>query len=391
MDLSRLSNEDLMAIKSGNMGGVSDAGLKILSGQPTVSRGEDMVRAIGSGFVRAVPKTLDFAMGAGGEAVNQIAGAMGGKQAPFGAIYDDSTYFNDAMSAALGDEYEPEFASGDVAKFLAELTGGIGGGTVKLLRNAAGAVKGASGSLDNYIRDPEKLREMYVAWKDGLKNVAVSSKELRRDLVNPTVEKIGEDLRFATKEGKSRVDEMLEMGTDDATLADVYALRRSTSNLKDDAVAQPIRDSAKQFIGDRVGTEGLDQYRRYATAGDVQNALRNMGNEGIKATRTKINNLDEAGMTAAEVAAKRAAGRGSMGENAVRNVERAFGAMPSAFMFGPLAPVTYLGGKAVGSAADNMAANRIKALQEVLLNGRQAPNLGERAGALLRDILMKAR
>lgn len=334
---------------------------------------------------RNIPEGLDLG---GAIAATGIDALTGGNGDYFeGFLQPRQTPMSDLTDAVVGEKYEPKTGMGTA--------GQIAGGFVGLssapsaFRNFVGAIKGMGGSLDNFISDPEALKTLYRAWKDNLENVPVSSKELRRDLVNPAMEKIGADAKFATSEGKDKLDQLLELGTDDGTLGDVYALRKSLGNLKDSSVAQPIRDTSKEFMESRAGVEGLDAYRRASTYEDVQHALRNVDNEGIKATRTKINNLDETGMSAAEKAAKQAAGRGSMGENLLREVGNK--TLAASVAFGPMGFLLGQGGKALSKGADSMANARIEALQQVLLNGREAPNMGERAGAALRNILQGKR
>ncbi|MBP2564529.1 hypothetical protein J2766_001088 [Agrobacterium tumefaciens] len=348
----------------------------------------DALSSVGSGLVRGTPKLMDFATGLTGEALNQAQRVVGRDAAPLGDTYKSATVFNDLVSKALGPEYEPEYATGDVAKFVAEIASP--GGVARVLKNGVGAARGMAGSLDDYVRDPEALKQVYTAWKNGLRNVKLDGADVYENMVKPAIDNIGEDLQYATAAGKEKAAEILSLG-DRKTMADLYAYRRSLGNVNDNAVTQPIRQATKAFMENRVGTEGLDAYRRASTFEDVNHALRNMGNEGTKATRTKINNLDETGMSAAEKAAKNAAGRGSVGESVLRAVERGAGAIPSAIVAGPLAPVVYGAGRLAGAGADSLAAGRIRALQEVLLNNRAVPSAGERAGAALRDALMKVR
>jgi hypothetical protein len=356
------------------------------SAPPPPPEAKGVLYAAGSGAVRAVPQGLDFIMGAGGEAVNQVAGAVGMPKAPFGEIYNNSTYFDDALTKAIGPEYDAQGVGENVAKFAGGVAGPVG--AVKGAKNFAGFLKGLGGSLDDYIRDPQKLKEMYLTWKQGLEQVPVSPKEARRELINPVLEEIGPDARFATKEGKEKLAEMESVLQEDGnTLAEVYALRKSLGNVKDSAVTEPIRNQTKAFMAERVGDDGLDAYRRAKTFEEVQYALRNMGNEGIKATRTKLSNLDETGMSGAEIAAKQNAVSGGLAETLMRGGQSALGAIPSAIVGGPAAPVLYGLGRSLGAGADSMAKGRINALQEVLLNKRSAPNMGEKAGAALRKVL----
>lgn len=352
------------------------------------SRGVDMAKSIASGLVRAVPKTIDAGGSLAAEAYNLAAG-----DAPMGTYsskgFSGEGPLNQAMSAALGPEYQPEYASGDVAKFLAELTGGVGGGALKLLKNAGGFVKGAAGSLDDFIRDPEQLRQVYIAWKQGLEQVPLKAGELQQELVDPALQEIGHDARYLTREGKQKVGELKGLGQRDTTMGDVYALRKSLGQVNDPAATEPIRSATRNFMEKRVGTDGLDAYRRYATAGEVQHAMRNAGNEGVKATRTKINNLDEAGMTPAEIVAKQAAGRPGLAEALLRGAGNK--TLAASVAFGPLGFIGGIAGKGLAASADNIAKAKMQALQQVLINGRQAPSLGERAGYTLRRILMKAR
>lgn len=346
----------------------------------------DLAQSLGSGFVRGIPKLMDFASGVAGEAMNQGQRVIGIDPRPVGQVWDKATVFNDAVSRALGPEYEPEYKSGDVAKFIGEAFSPSG--VFSAAKNGVGFVRGAAGSLDNYLRDPQALKALYNEWKAGLRGTKLSGADVYDNLIKPSIDNMAEDLQYATQAGKDKAAELLTLG-DGKTMADLYAYRRSLKNVNDSAVTEPIRKATKDFMEKRVGTEGLDAYRRASTFEDTQHALRNMDNEGIKATRTKINNLDETGMSAAEKAAKYQAGRGGVGERLLRATQSVTGAIPSAIVAGPLAPVVYGAGRVSGALADRMAANRIRALQEVLLNKRSTPSLGERGGAALRDILMK--
>lgn len=384
MDLSRLSDAELLALKAGDYSKLSDETLLALSGKQPEAKGA--LYAAGSGALRAIPQGLDFVMGVGGEAVNQAAGAVGLPKAPFGEIYNNSTYFNDGLSKVIGPEYDAQGLGENASKIAGSVIGPVG--AVKGAKNFMGFLQGLGGSLDNYIRDPQKLKELYLSWKQGLEQVPVTPKEARRELINPVLEEIGPDARFATKEGKEKLAEMEAVLQEDGnTLAEVYALRKSLGNVKDNAITEPIRNQTKTFMAERVGDEGLDAYRRAMVFEDVNHALRNMGNEGIKATRTKLSNLDETGMSAAEIAAKQSAVSGGLREALMRGGQSALGAIPAAIVGGPAAPALYAVGRSLGAGADSMAKGRITALQEVLLNKRAAPNMGEKAGNMLRKVL----
>lgn len=347
-----------------------------------------MLYAAGSGAVRAVPQALDLAGATVASVGDQLV--RGDKAGDYfdGFMQPRYPVADNALTAAIGPEYEAQGVGENVAKMLGNIAGPVG--SVKAARNVAGFIKGVGGSLDNYIRDPQKLKEVYLQWKQGLENIPVTTKEARRELINPVLEDIGPDARFATKEGKEKLAEMENVLLEDGnTLAEVYALRKSLGNVKDSAITEPIRNQTKTFMAERVGDEGLDAYRRAMVFEDVNHALRNMGNEGIKATRTKISNLDETGMSAAELAAKQSAVQGGIIEALMRGGKSALGAIPSAIVGGAAAPALYATGRALGAGADNIAKGQIKALQEVLLNKRAAPNMGEKAGAKLREILQR--
>jgi hypothetical protein len=355
-----------------------------LSKRFAVQEPKGSLYAFGSGAVRAIPEGLDLAGAAVAEGASRLTGGDGGYFKGF--MEPAMTPANDALSAVIGPEYDAQGFGENAAKMLGSVAGPIG--SISAAKNIAGFIKGMGGSLKNYIDDPQKLKEIYLQWKQGLEQVPVSPKEARRELINPVLEEVGPDARFATREGKERLAEMENVLQEDGTtLAEVYALRKSLGNLKDSAIAEPIRNQTKAFMAERVGDEGLDAYRRAMTYEDTQHALRNMGNEGIKATRTKINNLDETGMSLAEKTAKFEAGRGGLAEALMRGGERALGAIPSAIVGGPAAPLIYGLGRSMGAGADKMAAGKIKALQEVLLNKRAAPNMGEKAGDKLRKVL----
>jgi hypothetical protein len=217
MDLSKLSDADLKAAYEGNWQGVSDDGLRALSATPEkVGVGEDVGRSGASGVARAIPKTLDFASGVGGEAVNQVAGLVGLPKAPFGDIFKNTDYFNKGASKVLGDEYQPQTGAGEAAKFAGEVVGPWG--ALSGVKAAGGFARGLAGKSAPFIRDPQVLLQKYKDGVEALSNVKFSGKQLRDGLRNPVNDAIAPDF-FANKSPElandlANLDRLAKSGTD---------------------------------------------------------------------------------------------------------------------------------------------------------------------------------
>lgn len=350
--------------------------------------------------MHSIPQGIDFVAGAGGEAVNLGAkglnAALGTElpTAPFGAIYKATNYADKAASNVIGKPYEPEYKWTGGA---AELVGNVIGqsGAAKIASNAVGFAKGAMGSLDNWIKDPSKLVEAYQDWEKGLEATTFAKKYLKDELVTPFLEKIKFDLPTMRDPKALEAVDAIQATKGLPNARYLEGARRNLSGNPTGA-AQAGRkqiDETLQAAGVDLG--GRDSYRRAMDVEDLQKALRNQGNERIGATRTKINNMDEAGMSAAELAAKYDAGRAGLGEKALRAFDGVGNIALSAVNAANAGPIAgamqYLGGKGLGRLGDAVAERKIKAFQEVLMNKRASPNMGEKAGAALRKILMKAR
>lgn len=364
------------------------------SQQPEYDKG--VLGAFGQGLVRSIPKGLDFGGSIVAEGYNLVAPKEWGGGYPVGSYLSQDGPVNKLTSFVIGEEpnYKP-WSNEAIAQFVGEIVGPVA--AIKGAKNFVGFLRGLGGSMDDFIRNPEQLKAMYTAWEKGLIDTKVSGKEIREKFLKPVLEDIGYDAKYATKEAQEKLLQAKKLASSKGTnMADVYAFRRSLSNVKDNAIVEPLRKGTKELIAEKAGTEGLDAYRRMSLYKDTNKALRNMGNEGIRATRTKINNLDELGMTAEELAAKYAAGRGGLLEGALRTGGKGMNTLTSTLAGymtnNPAVTAGMYGvGRGLEKAADKMATSRIKALQEVLLNQRKVPNIGERLGAGVREIPTVAR
>jgi hypothetical protein len=333
-------------------------------------------------------------MGAGGEVVNQAAKAAGLPSAKFGDTYDNSTYFNDATSAVIGPEYQAQGLGEKTSKFAGGLVGPMG--VLKGAKNAAGFIRAMGGSLDNFISDPKALKAAYEAWEKGLENIPVTPKQFQEGVVAPLYDKLKYQLPFMGRDGKEVVTNVAEAAPVVTNARYLEGLRKILSGDGSPAATVARRQADEFMSSEAIPVTGRDQYRRFKVLGEVEDALRNLGNETMKATRTKINNIDKVGLKAAERDALERAGRAGLSEGLLRSLP--IGRGSSAVMgagtsvaAGPVAgTLLYAGGRGLENVADRMAMKRIDDLRNVLMNGRNTPNMGEKAGAYVRDNIIKA-
>jgi hypothetical protein len=343
--------------------------------------------AFGSGAVRSIPQGLDLAGAAVAEGASRMTGGDGGYFKGF--MQPAMTPADDLVTAAIGPEYEAQGLGENVSKIGGAILGP--GGALKGIRNLAGLIKGLGGSLDNYIRDPNKLKEAYQAWESGLEKTEFARKYLKDELVQPFLEKMKFDLPTMTDPKALEAVQAIEkvQGLPNARYLEGARRNLSGNPTRAAQVGRQQIDQTMEAAG--IGLEGRDAYRRAMTYEDLQQALRNKGNQRIQAVRTKINNMDEAGMSEAEIAAKTAAGTQGLGESALRAFDGVGNVVLSGlstYGAGPVAGMAqYLAGKGLGKLGDKVAEGKINVLKDVLLNQRTPPNMGEKAGAALRKVL----
>lgn len=350
-----------------------------------ISDVEDMARSAASGLVRGTPKGLDFIGQAGAYGVNK---AIGGDKSF--SDFDHGT-LNKVATAIFGEEYQPETMGGDMVKFVSEMFSPSS--IAKIAKTAVGAGKGLTGSLDNYLKHPEELKEAYVRWRNGLNDIPVSSSEIKQELIKPSLLEIGDDAEFATRDALEKLGQFKNLGNKKRSLGSVESYRKSLKQINNSPeIAQPIRNQTDEFIGSRAGVGGRDAYRRFKTYDKVEGALKNSSNQTEKAVRGKINNLSEAGMNSAELLAKRKAGNPSAVGNMLTGAGNKLNSLTaSAVGLGTgsvsLAAGTMAAGSALKAGGKYLGNRNINNLKQVLINGREVPNAGEKGGALLRKIL----
>lgn len=399
MDLSKLSDADLKAAYEGNWQGVSDEGLRFLSAtREKVGTGEDVARAGASGIARAIPKTLDFASGVGGEGINLLAKgvnagarAFGGKDilpAPkFGEIYKNSDYFNAGTSKLLGEEYDPQTGAGEATKFVGEVVGPWG--ALSGARAAGGFVRGVTGKSAPFIRDPKVLLDRYKEGVEGLKNISFSPEQLAEGLQKPVREAIEPDF-FANKSTDlandlDNLDQLARTGTDGRRLE---GFRRSLSNTKD-PLANRVREGVDDFLESAaVPTDFRDSYRLMSKVRNLDDAI-TKGGDNLPMARTALKNQligkNARGYTPTEMAALRSASKAGAGETALRLGSFITG-LPTAIASGNPAAAAGIYGTSRGfkMAADRAGLKRIEDARNTILNGGEIPTMAERFGAFVR-------
>lgn len=355
----------------------------------TLSTPMDALVGMGSGIVHGTPKLMDTLAGAIGEVLNQASPLVGGTPVPIGDVWNASTNFNDAVNK-VAPEYKPKTIPGKLGELVGEaMSPNL---AAKIPTAISDFVKGTGGSLSNYVKDPQKLVDAYKAWESGLESQGFAKGYLQQNLVDPLMEKLKFQVPTMDKAGRETLDAIQSAAPKLPNARYVEGLRK---NLSGDG--SPVATVARETIDEMYGKAGIDQagrdaYRRFRTLGDVQDALRNAGNEGVKATRTKINNIPTSGMTDAEIAAKQAAGTPGLLESALRTAGRSGNSLLSAMTgVATQSPAAGFGlystGRVLEKAADAIGRSKVNALQEVLLNGRAAPSTAEELGALLRNVL----
>jgi len=373
----------------GTSNDVIQSALQKRFGQP-LGAGEDIVRSGANGLARGLPKGLDLlSSGLASLAANTVGRG--------GDYFDENLkprtpVFNRVADAAFGKEYEPKTFPGKAAQFGGELVSP--GGAVKGLRNAAGFVRGVAKESAPFLKDSSALLQRFKDWKAAVEATPVTGAQIGADIAAPFNEATKFVRPFADSQSFSKVQQLNDLAkSGDTSLGYIYGLRRTLGNV-DNSIAQPMRDAIDEGLTKYASKDGLDSYRRYKVADDVDNALRNFGNETVRATRTKLNNIDKAGLNATEKSAISKAGRGTVGENALRLAGRGANAVTSA-MTGIASGNAGLGlgmygaGRGLEKLADLMAEQRIQQLRSVILNGREAPNMGERFGAFVRGKIKK--
>lgn len=362
-------------------------------GKP-VGATEDSLRGFASGAVRTIPQGLDLMGAAVASAVDNTIGDGGDYFKGF--LEPRQTPMNDLTTAIAGEEYRPQTWQGKTSKFVGGL---VGPGEVNAALKGGGQVlgfgKGLLKGTDNFTKDPAALKQQFLDWKAGIEATPIKGEQVAQDVYQPFTESAKYTLPFASREGLAKVDQLQGLTQQPETsLGYLYGLRKTLGDV-DNSIAQPMRESIDAGLDKYASSEGLDAYRRYKTAGAVDEATANMGNETIKVTRGKLNRLDKMGMNPAEIEALTNAGKAGIGEGLLRLGGRATNALPST-MIGVTTqnPVlgmgTFLGGRGLDALADQIAARKIADLQSVIMNGRSVPNMGEKFGGLLNKAARKA-
>ena len=284
---------------------------------------EDIIRGAASGLARGGLKGLDF----GTQALMYGGEKLEGGDRKWGDF--ETNIYNDHIGGKIfGEEYDPQTMSGEVSKFIGEVLSPAL--ALSSAKNAQGFGKGVTGSLDDYIKDPAKLKDMYKSWRKTMKSVKVKPSEIKEGVVKPSVEAIGDEARFLTDpEAIRKVKQLNALGRGDETLDTIETFRKSLGKVNANEVTIPVRQNIDKFLSNKVGNAGRDAYRRYSTLGDIDDILRNANNQTIKATRTKLNKIGTEGMTAAEKIGLERAGASSLAESALRNTGSSLGAIPS--------------------------------------------------------------
>lgn len=360
------------------------------SSVPKVGDTEDALRSFANGIARGTPKALDFASSALASAFDNTVGRGGD-------YFDENLtprtpVFNKAADAVFGKEYQPQQFTGKAAQFGGELVSPAG--VAKGVKNGFGFLTGLFREGAPFIRDSSQLLNKFKDWKSAIEATPITGSQIAEDIAGPfnKATKFVQPYADAASTGKvHQLNDLAKAGK--TNLGYVYGLRKTLGNI-DSSIAQPMREAIDSGLSKYASRDGLDDYRRFKVAENVDDALRNYGNETVKATRTKLNNLDKKGMTSFERDALRNAGRGTLTEGAFRLGARGTNAITSA-MTGIASGNASLGlgmygaGRGLEKIADIMAARRIEALRGAILNGRDAPSIGERFGTFVRGKIKK--
>ncbi|OAE37636.1 hypothetical protein [Agrobacterium tumefaciens] len=389
MDLSKLSDADLKAAYEGNWQGVSDDGLRLLSGTPEqVGTGEDIARSAASGVARSIPKGIDF----GGAVVAKGVDLATGGNTPFSTFMDASP-LNKLTSKVLGEEYEPQTGAGSVAKFGGEVLGPWG--ALSAARGTAGFARGLAGKAPEYVKDPAVLLQRYKDGVEALSNIKFTPQQLRDGLKKPVNEAIAPDF-FANKSPElandlSNLDRLTKTGTDGRRLE---GFRRSLSSTKD-PLANRLREGVDDFLeSSAVPTDFRDSYRLMSKVRNLDDAI-TKGGDNLPMARTALKNQligkNARGYTPAELATLRTASKAGPGETSLRLLSAATG-LPSSIAAGvggnPVAGgLLYSTSRGLKNLADKQGLKRIEEARNLILNGGEMPTIAERFGTFVRGKL----
>jgi hypothetical protein len=267
-------------------------------------------------------------------------------------------------------------------------------GLLKGVKNVGGLAKGLLKGTEDYITDPAALKQRFMDWKTGIEATPIKGEQIASDVVEPFNAATKFTQPFADQASLAKIQQLSGLTKQPETsLGYLYGLRKTLGGV-DNSIAQPMREAIDSGLDKYASTNGLDAYRRYKLAGNVEDALSNAGNETVKVTRNKLNKLDTAGMGTAEIEALQNAGKAGLGEGLLRLGSRATNALPST-MLGVTTgnPVlglgSFIGGRGLEALADKAARAKFDDLQFSIMNGRAAPNLGERVGGRLNKAIKK--
>lgn len=345
------------------------------------------LEAIGSGAVRTLPQTLDLAGAATASMVDQAVNGSKAGDYFKGFMQPRQTPANDLVTAVFGPEYQAKGVTENVAKFIGGVLGP--GAASKVLKNGASFVNTLRQAPQEFITDPDKLRQIYTAWDKGLEDIGLAKNWAQKEVVDPFLSEMQHRIPTMGKSDLETVEQVKKLGDNAPNARAVEGLRKNLSG-QSGSVPQAARQSINDAMARAdIPQEGRDAYRRLATVQDFDAATQNLGVEPLRATRNKISKMDV--KTPAEKEARDAAARSTLTESALRGAGRVGNTLMSgATTVATGNPVIGVGmygtGRGFDALANKLANNRINNFKNVIINGRPAPDIGEKVGLLVRSL-----
>lgn len=426
--LKQLSDDDLVALDSGNLEALSDKGLQILDRdrmlQKPLSRMEKAVGLVGQVGQGAGFNLIDEAAAA---VSTPVVAAMQGRS-DFGNIYQENAKIGRDLFARTQRQIPLGSLAANIAGGAKTAVGFVGGardamgaagrlGAVgsayaagdaegdttgqSIFNRAAEGVKaffpsaalGYAGGkvLDRIMPDarmtPEGLKTAYKGAKNQLKEVKLDKKQLG-ELANTINSEVGGSVFSVTgREIPAAIQDINNLARRGAT---AYQLDELRSQLP----AQPLGYRMKEIMdnfteGQGIPAEFRDTYRRAMTAQNLQKAI-DTGGDSVTQMRTRIRTMSQKakGLSEAEQAALKKAGNIGVAESALR-----VGKLPAAILSGftgagfdpRVGAGVFLGGKVLDASADAIAKKRAQeALETILSGGKKGLTYNERFGALIK-------
>lgn len=277
MDLSKLSNEDLIAISEGRVGNVSDAGLKLISGQQTTQPKQEtsFVQDLMRGFrdpvdaaAQLLPRVLEVVTSAGGTVPNEVSKWFASEAKRVDAL---NKSVEQQYRAAGGEDLTVGRVIGNIVN-PASIAPALRAGQLVRAPMAKASVVGATGGVLTPVQDTENFAAT-KALQTGLGAAA-----------GPVLEKATGVIAPRLTEGAQRLREA--------------GVRNLTPGQAFGGVTQRVEQAAESIplVGDVIAgarTRNIEEFSRAAINQSLQNIKKQLpeglsGNAAIKFAENTI-------------------------------------------------------------------------------------------------------